>query len=400
MRQANPTTMRSQEIISELRRKLLSANSLGVICALILCGILVAGLWPFHRPQNEVSWLGDDDGLRFGKYATVLSSGTLRMRSSGDEASCSLEIWLRPSFIGPSSTFLAFSTPENPLQFSLRQSGPDLELQRDSRSQPYQARTAKLEVGHVFREAKRVFLTVTSGPQGTLIYVDGTLVRTSREFRLAGNDCTGQLVVGDSPLESDNWSGQLRGLAIYNRQLTGEQVFRHYETWAAMGRPEVSEDERSVALYLFDEDGGRVVHNHAGSGIDLYIPERYLILHQVLLKPPWKEFEPSLGYLKDVLINIAGFIPFGFFFCAYFSAAGRLKRAALATIILGATLSLAIEILQAYLPTRYSGMTDIVTNTFGTWIGALAYWARAPAHARGARWPRGEPAAQGRTEVL
>jgi hypothetical protein len=272
---------------------------------------------------------------------------------------------------------MAFSTPENPLQFLLRQSGSDLELQRVSRSQPPQARTASLYVGRVFRGEKRVFITVTSGPQRTSIYVDGALVETSREFRLASNDCEGQLVVGDAPLENNSWSGQLRGIAIYHQELTAGQVFRHYETWAARGRPELSENERSVALYLFDEHGGRVVHNHVSSGIDLYIPERYLVLHQVFLKPLWEEFELSWGYLRHVLINIAGFIPLGFFFCAYFSSARQVKRAALATIMLGASVSLTIEILQAYLPTRYSGMTDVVTNTLGTCAGVILYRSKA-----------------------
>src|SRR5271157_1825691 len=333
-------------MISESSGRPMKANILSVICGFILCGILVAGLWPLRHPQSEVTWLGNDNGLRFGKHATVLSSGTLAMTSSQDELPCSLEIWLQASLMGDSITFLAFSTPEHPLQFSLRQSGADLELQRGSRSQPHQART-RLYVGHVFPGEGRVFITVTSGPQGTSIYVDGALVTMSREFRLAGNDCTGQLVVGDSTLETNHWFGQLRGLAIYPLELTAGQLFQHYETWAAMGRPEVSENERSVALYLFDEHWGRAVHNHVSSGIDLYTPERYLLLHQILLKPPWKEFELSWGYLKDVLINIADFIPLGFFFCVYFSSARQVKRAALATIMMGETVSLTIEILQA-----------------------------------------------------
>jgi VanZ family protein len=366
-----------QEMNSESSGRLVSPKILSVICAFILCGILVAGLWPFHRPRNEVTWLGDHNGLRFGKHATVLSSGSLAMTSSGDEASCSIEIWLQPSLMDASSTFLAFSTPENPLQFMLRQSEADLELQRESGNQPPQAPTTSLYVDDVFRGAKRVFITVTSGPQETSVYLDGTLAKTSRGFRLARNDCTGQLVVGDSPLESHNWSGQLWGLAIYSRELTAGQVFRHYETWAARGRPEISENERVVALYLFDEHGGRVVHNRVSSGIDLHIPERYLIWHQIFLERPWQEFKPSRGYLKDVLINIAGFIPLGFFFCAYFSSAPQVKRAALATIILGGTVSLTIEVLQAYLPTRYSGMTDLVTNTLGTCLGVILYQCKA-----------------------
>src|SRR6266478_5686392 len=49
----------------------------------------------------------------------------------------------------------------------------------------------------------------------------------------------------------------------------------------------------------------------------LYIPKIFRILHKKMLAPPWEEFAPKLSYVWDILINIVGFIPFGFFFCAY-----------------------------------------------------------------------------------
>ncbi|MGB9486519.1 MAG: VanZ family protein, partial [Terriglobia bacterium] len=79
------------------------------------------------------------------------------------------------------------------------------------------------------------------------------------------------------------------------------------------------------------------------------------------------------SYWEYVLVNIAGFIPFGFLFCAYFSLAGRIKRPALVTILLGFTVSLTIESLQAFLPTRDSGTTDVITNTLGTCFGVWLY---------------------------
>jgi glycopeptide antibiotics resistance protein len=73
------------------------------------------------------------------------------------------------------------------------------------------------------------------------------------------------------------------------------------------------------------------------------------------------------------VINIGGFVPLGFFFCAYFSLAWRRERPVLATIVFGAIVSLAIAVLDSFLPTRDSIVTDIITNTLETAIAAALY---------------------------
>jgi len=80
----------------------------------------------------------------------------------------------------------------------------------------------------------------------------------------------------------------------------------------------------------------------------------------------------SREYWRAVLKNIVGFVPLGFCFYLYLSARQD-KWAILLTIVVGAIVSLMIEILQAFLPTRDSGMTDVITNTLGTGIGVLLY---------------------------
>ena len=137
--------------------------------------------------------------------------------------------------------------------------------------------------------------------------------------------------------------------------------------------PEVINRDQPAALYTFEERAGDVVHNQIASGPDLTIPESFHIPYKPLLKAPWKEFYLNQSYLQDVLVNIAGFIPFGFFFCMYFSSGPASRRTVAATIILGAVFSLTIEVLQVYIPMRDSGTTDILTNTLGTTIGAMLY---------------------------
>ncbi len=66
-------------------------------------------------------------------------------------------------------------------------------------------------------------------------------------------------------------------------------------------------------------------------------------------------------------------MPFGFFVCAYLSADPPCRRAALLAIFLGALFSLLIELLQFYVPVRDSNVLDIITNSFGTFLGILLY---------------------------
>jgi hypothetical protein len=346
---------------------------LGVLCAFVLCGILVAGLWPFHAPRNAVTWSKNVNGLRFGNHGTVLSSGTLMTSGAQDEGISSLEVWLQPGRVDDANTVLAFYSPNNYWQFSLHQDHTDLRLQLESH-QPHRIATSRMYVDDVFSKGKLVFLTITSSTAaGTSVYVDGALVKRSPSVRWSVVDFTGQLVFGTSAVVNDSWSGELRGLAIFNQELTTAQVLHHYETWTNLGGPGVTEKERAVALYLFDEHAGDVVHNQLSSGTNLHIPERYVILHEQFLEPPWKEFYAGWGYWKNVVINIGGFVPLGFFFNVYLSLIRKTRANTLATIILGATVSLTIEVGQAYLPTRNSGMTDLITNTLGTSLGVVLY---------------------------
>jgi hypothetical protein len=225
----------------------------------------------------------------------------------------------------------------------------------------------------VLRHGAAVFITLTASARGTAIYVDGTLVISSLHFGFSNGDFAGQLVVANSPVADDSWSGDLRGIAIYDRELTSTEVIEHLNSWTKNGRPAISEQGGLAALYLFDERAGSVIHNRAGSAPDLYIPDHYLIVHQTLLEVPWKECHPGWGYYKNVLINIGGFIPLGFVFCAYFSSALHLKRAQSITNLLGFTVSLTIEVLQGFIPIPDSGRTDVITNTLGTAIGAMVF---------------------------
>lgn len=345
-----------------------------VTCVAILAGILVAGLWPFTPfPRNQVSWSKGEKGLHFGDYGTILGGGTFTPVKSPQGSPCSLEIWSRPGLIKDTNTMLAFYGPDKLVSFSLGQSISDLVLRREFRNRQGQIEKLRVYADYVFQQNKDAFITVTSGKERTLVYLDGALVRSIPGFGVSTGDLVGQLVVANSPVANDSWSGWLQGLAIFDRELSAAEVIAQYESWTKTGQPSAPERKDARALYLFTEGKGNVIHNEGSNGPDLDIPDHYLVLHQPFLQRPWDEFRPTLGYVEDVLVNIGGFVPLGFFFCAYFLSVRRLSHPMLVTILLGGVVSFSIETLQAFIPTRDSGMTDIITNTLGTAVGAVMY---------------------------
>jgi hypothetical protein len=336
-------------------------------CICVLLGVLIAGLWPFHTPRNDVHWL-DRQGLVFGKHGSILTEASFEAPPP-QRSSCSVEIWLQPDRGDSSGTILAFYRPaDRVIPFALRQSLGDLVLQRNG--QDHLDKKNRIYIDEVFARPKPDFITITSSEVGTVVYLNGVVIKKAANFKFSSRDLTGQLVVGNAPNTNNSWSGRLNGLAIYDRELSPSEVLRHFEDRANDNASNIGNDEL-VADYNFNEGQGSIIRSAASSAPSLRIPERFFVIHQPFLERPWDEFRPDWNYWQDVAVNIAGFIPFGFCFRAYFSLIRKTRRATWFTIAMGFTTSLTIEVSQAFMPTRDSGMTDLITNTFGTALGAL-----------------------------
>ena len=348
-------------------------RALASLCLLIIGVMVVAAFWPFRlHPKNRVTWLGNGHGLRFTGPGIVLSSKKFELPNSGTPAGISFEIWVKPSQEKYSAALLAVSSSANPDQFRLRQAGDALSVLEEPFASSRHSATTALWVSHAFQAHQQSFIAISAGAQGTTVFVNGAPTKESATFRIADRDFSGQLVVGSSPDAYDTWRGELLGMALFTRELTRAQVSEHYQAWLH-GRPAVRKNDQPAALYVFEEGVGNIVHDQMNSGSDLVIPQSFRIPFKPFLKSPWREFYFNRAYLRDILINVSGFVPFGFFFCMYLSWVQAGRKTVLATIVLGGLFSLTIEVLQWYIPMRDSGTTDILTNTLGTALGALLY---------------------------
>jgi glycopeptide antibiotics resistance protein len=81
------------------------------------------------------------------------------------------------------------------------------------------------------------------------------------------------------------------------------------------------------------------------------------------------------GSWGDVGGNVLLFVPWGAFLAAYASSRGVRVTAILTLALLsGACLSASVELLQLFSRTRFTSFVDLVTNTFGSTVGALVTW--------------------------
>ena len=77
----------------------------------------------------------------------------------------------------------------------------------------------------------------------------------------------------------------------------------------------------------------------------------------------------------DVGINVAGYAPLGFLLALTALRSGRARGAITLATLLAGLLSLSMETLQSYLPSRIPSNVDLSLNTSGAWLGACFAWA-------------------------
>ncbi len=339
------------------------------LCVVAVVAVLIATLWPFNFfPRNGVIWLHGTTGLKFEKAGLVVSTGPLRPADTEAE-SCSLELLLRPASTRAAHTILAFYTPTSPRQLLVRQWTEGLVVAHDAAVKNGKTKTIEFYVGHVFRPGKLVLATISSGSNGTTVYLDGQPAQSFAGFRISPSELSEEIVLGTSPVRYDPWRGELRGLAIYSKELTPADALRHYREWTDPGgQPDL---DGAIARYAFAEAAGRQVRNEVISGPNLEIPTTFSVPHKGLLRSPTEEFRADRRYAHDVLANIAGFVPLGLIVGAYFAWTRSRWKAILVTTVACGILSFVIEVLQYCIPGRGSGTTDIIANTLGAAVGAM-----------------------------
>lgn len=349
----------------------------GILCLAVTAGILAACLWPFDlHPVNKVMRLQNENGLRFQGRGIVFSQEPFKMPGSVSKSDdVTIELLVRPGK-GSGSPWGAILTlfDRDQEQFILGQWKANFNIRIPAENSIFRRSYRHLGLVNALPKDATRLITVTSGRDETDIYVDGKLEENAPHYTLlpAGRQLSGYLVLGNSPDGANPWNGDLLGMAIYGRPMNGKEILDHFRSWRTLGRPPLEKGQKLIALYLFDERNGRLIRDRSDAGNHLEVPVSSEPLHKNILLAPWNDRWFSFHYAADIIVNILGFTPFGFFLAAWLRYAKDLPAARVygLAVLLGFCLSLAIELAQAYIPTRGSQLMDVITNTAGTALGS------------------------------
>jgi VanZ family protein len=338
-----------------------------------------AAFYPFRfAPENQVSWLQSEPGIVFTKRSIGYSERPFSWEEAEAPRAISIEFWVKPenepyNHLGH---ILQFSDGQvtSPLVIAQWKSGLVLRSRLNSKN----SRKTFWEMGvrGALTAGDRHFVTITSGPEeGTTIYVDGAPQNQNWNHTIIseGEVFGGHLLLGCSATGAGPFYGELIGLGIYDRVLSDEDVKRHWSRVQETGLRPLTSDLNLKALYPMDEGGGNTVADLTPSPNALSLPESFSPLRRGLLELPNGQDRTSAWFFNDLVRNVAGFLPFGFFL-TLISRKERMipARSVLILVTLaGFGFSMAIELIQVLLPARHSSVTDVAFNTVGAIFGVL-----------------------------
>jgi hypothetical protein len=360
-------------MVSVTNRILNQKNLLFVLFVLTVIIMLIAGLKPRgYRVFNRTALLPDGKGMRFKTPSIVYTKEAWPLgRPETTDSSFTVSMRLTPLHFCKCyvARIVSFCDTDDNENIIFGQYNHSLIIE------DHTGRLRKrIDCDSVFRPGKEVCISITSGTQETKIFVDGKR-RKAGQRNIFDAGCVvhpGRIFVGNSPDGRCTLEGTLESIEIDKNKLSDEELAAS-KTPLSPQNPKSAADTRGpIALYDFTKGSGFRIANEFGKDKGLYVPRFFTMLKFNILSFPDINNMLSIGSLQDYIVNFFGFVPFGFLLAVLLWLKGRKRRTAIViTTVIGGVFSLFIELVQAYIPTRSSEVSDLFLNTMGALCGAI-----------------------------
>ncbi|HEX3018653.1 MAG TPA: VanZ family protein [Chitinispirillaceae bacterium] len=313
---------------------------------LILCGIFVAGFWPFNfYPLNEIHRQTDSTGTYLSIKQPSLAYITPELPNFNSPDGFTIKIKLKSK--NPSTNYIARI-------FSLTSNNKEILMIGQWKSgiifryyDPAKSRNREIYLKKLLESKAPFLLTLIVTRSSFLAFYNGENI-LKREVSLQQTSLKGFATVGNSNTGKQGWTGELYELRIYDHPIDDNQI--------------MCRTNESQKLFSFPNEVCRLV-----------IPKHFSAIKKMILTPPWVDFRFNKSYINDVVLNFIGFLPLGFMLGVLLMQY-RIDRfnPLLISFLLCTAISLSIELIQPFIPSRCSQLSDLILNVLGaisgTWI--------------------------------
>ncbi|MBN2160887.1 MAG: VanZ family protein [Spirochaetes bacterium] len=351
----------------------------------ILCTIITVGMWPFDfHPKNKISRSPDGQGIVFRSNSLVCEHPATTdpglLNSLIDPEEMTIEFMVKPLIEANAniSAMVTFYDSTDPEIFLIGQWKSSLLLRIRSSQSGNNFSYQERGVPNVFFPGRLSMITLSMNGSGTAVYLDGSRRAFLPDYHLRTDRRSlrnARLVLGNNPAIQYPMDGGLYGLALFNRALSPTEVKKHFGFWNSHDYENLRTSNGIIALYPLNEKAGPDIRNIVNSRNNMVIPDSLFAIKKIVLGRPWARFWKSAHFYYDILINILGFVILGFFLITLIASYTGISsvKYTLLSILIGAGMSFAIELVQVFMPARTSSITDLLCNTIGTVIGVLIF---------------------------
>ena len=342
------------------------------------------GLWPFNlNPFNEVKRSEDGKsislygrGILFSKTPLVIFEKNIL---NPDSLSIELAILPQSENIGYIACIFSLYDGYDPPPLLIGQWKTHLIIRfREVHSKSAHLHR-EISINNALKKGENVVISIVTSENNTSIYLNENLSKSYSNYSPLKTNMTlsGQIVVGNSPSGDAPWQGEIHSLKVHTLNIKKKHISNNYFE-QKKGKPQTSREITSLKNKLSKPSfkSQNFVINVNNKELSLFIPEKFKILKKNILVPPWIDSRINFSTLKDMAVNIFGFIPFGFFLTFCFKVnRGNYSNSKnyFITVLVGFLISLSIELIQVNIPERSSSLTDLLLNTLGTLFGVFLF---------------------------
>ena len=331
------------------------------------------GLWPFDFWQSNKVSQDSVNGLRLTPAATLYTTKPPKKLLDLREFSLLLNLSSGSSASHGYARILSYSLDDKQVNLMVGQWEDNLIFRLKT---GVTKRIIHFETDHVLKKGEKSWLAIVFDGNGLSLYQEGKIRNRMRTGPLDFSRWNGSfpLVIGSEANGKFRWQGSIYSITLFDQAFSPEEVKivpTHIKEYLTSNR----ESKKPLIHYSFDDSQNEpIIDRGKGEPAHLTIPRYFDPYKRVALEKPSTRLGDYRRNLKDIVMNIVGFVPLGFLLSLYLLPKGLSSRSSLLlSVVIGFCLSLMVEVLQAFLPTRSSSMTDMIANTLGTAIGSFAY---------------------------